>query len=280
MSVSAQAADTCPSCGADLPGEARFCPACGGSVEDPVGTTLRVEVPPAETGPVPVSLSHAEPRWFGVTPPFLLLGVAAGCVVLAVVLFATGHWPFGLILLGVGALLLAAFLELVRRRPEWTGSGPSSGVHERAESAWAAWRVRASVSTEVRRIRTRLMQLESERRGALLELGTAAYRGDPAHEAHVRERLAGLEAREADLQRELQERLEQAAERIREARLPVEETVMVTPPGPSPPYPPPDEGNPPTPPVVPEPYPPPDEGNPPQPAPVPEPTPDPEPGES
>ena len=40
-------------------------------------------------------------------------------------------------------------------------------------------------------------------------------------------------------------------------------------PGPSAPYPPPDEGNPPQPAVVPEPYPPPDEGTPPEPAPDP-----------
>jgi len=44
---------------------------------------------------------------------------------------------------------------------------------------------------------------------------------------------------------------------------------MVTPNEPSPPYPPPDEGNPPEPAQVPEPYPPPDEGTPPVPAPDP-----------
>ncbi len=68
---------------------------------------------------------------------------------------------------------------------------------------------------------------------------------------------------------ELAERLAGAEERIRRARLPVQDTQMVTPNEPSAPYPPPDEGNPPEPAQVPEPYPPPDEGTPPVPAPDP-----------
>ena len=69
----------------------------------------------------------------------------------------------------------------------------------------------------------------------------------------------------------LAERLAGADERIRKARLPVQDTLMVTPNEPSPPYPPPDEGNPPQPAEVPEAYPPPDEGTPPAPAPDPDP---------
>jgi membrane protein implicated in regulation of membrane protease activity len=70
-----------------------------------------------ETGAVPVHVQRSDPRWFGVTPPHLLLGVAAGMCAVAIVLFATGRWPYGLILLGIGALLVAAFLEAARRRP-------------------------------------------------------------------------------------------------------------------------------------------------------------------
>jgi hypothetical protein len=274
MSVSARAADTCASCRATLPAGARICPECGATVDDLAGATLRVEVPPEETGPVPVSFSQAEPRWFGVPPPALLLTVAAACAVAAVALFATGGWPYGLILLGVAALLLAAFLELARRRPGQPAGGAPADVRGRAESAWETWRARASVAAESRRIRYALLAVESERRAALLELGAAAHGGDAAREQDARARLAALDGREAELQRRLQEQVELTAERIRRARLPVQETVMVTPPGPSAPYPPPDEGNPPQPPLVPEPYPPPDEGNPPQPAPAPEPRPD------
>jgi hypothetical protein len=66
--------------------------------------------------------------------------------------------------------------------------------------------------------------------------------------------------------------LGEAGERIRKARLPVQETMMVTPPEPTPP---PGEATPPQPAIVPEPYPPPDEATPPEPARVPEPSPEP-----
>ena len=157
---------------------------------------------------------------------------------------------------------------------DWAVKRTSADVRERAESSWEAWRARAAVSAEARRLHSGLMLLESERRTALLELGGAVYRGDGTAEAAARWRLSELDARDADLRRQLDERLEAAGERIRKARLPVEETMMVTPSEPSAPYPPPDEGNPPQPPLLPEPYPPPDEGDPPQPAPAPEPRPD------
>jgi hypothetical protein len=78
-----------------------------------------------------------------------------------------------------------------------------------------------------------------------------------------------LEEERKRIEDELAVQLAGADERIRRARLPVQDTVMVTPNEPSAPYPPPDEGNPPQPAEVPEPYPPPDEGTPPAPAPDP-----------
>ena len=55
---------------------------------DQADQTRRVPLPPEETGPVPVSLARAEPRWFGVPPPLLLLGLAVLAFALAVVLVA------------------------------------------------------------------------------------------------------------------------------------------------------------------------------------------------
>jgi hypothetical protein len=63
----------------------------------------RVELPSEEVGPVPVSLSRAEPRWFGVPPPLALLLLAGNAFAVAVALFVTGSWPYGLILIGVAA---------------------------------------------------------------------------------------------------------------------------------------------------------------------------------
>jgi hypothetical protein len=268
MSASAVVADdTCPQCGAGVPRDARFCPACGARTD--AGETSRMELPPHETGPVPVSVERVQPQWFGIAPPHLLLGVAAVVFAIAVVLFVTGHWPYGLIVLGVAALLLAAFLELARRRPHSPVTRTSTDVRERAGSMLETWRARAAVTAEARRIQTGLAMVDAERRSALLQLGEAAHRADSTAEAGVRARLAELDAHEAELHQALDERLARAGERIHRARLAVQETVMVTPNEPNQPYPPPGEATPPQPAVVPEPYPPPDEGTPPVPAPDP-----------
>ena len=271
MSASRVTAESCASCGSSLPRSARFCPACG--VQVAAGDTRREAVPPEETGPVPVDIQRAEPRWFGVTPPHLLLGVAATAVVVAAILFVTGHWPYGLILLGVGSLLFAAYLEAVRRSSQSPLARASVDARERARSSWETLRARQTAAAEARRIETAIANLEPERRAAIHELGTAAYRHDDAAEAAARARLARLDAREAELRAELDRAHVEAGERIRRARLPVQETVMVVPTEPTPP---PDEGTPPQPAVIPEPYPPPDEGDPPEPARVPEPSPEPE----
>jgi hypothetical protein len=270
MSASAAAADTCPSCGVDLPPDARFCPACGVAVS--AGSTVKAELPADEIGPVPVEIKWAEPRWFGVAPPHLLLGIAGVALVVALVLFATGSWPYGLILLGVGALLLAAFLEAARRRPSSAVTRASVEARERARSSWETLRARQAAAVEAKRIQSLMIMLESDRRAALHDLGAAAHARDEDAEGQARGRISELEEREAQLRSALDRALEEAGERIRKARLPVEETMMVLPTEPAPP---PGEATPPQPAIVPEPYPPPDEGTPPEPARVPEPSPDP-----
>jgi hypothetical protein len=263
---------SCSNCGAALPDNARFCPSCGAPTS--AGETVLEQVPPNETGQVPVSYDIAEPRLFGVTPPFLLLGLAVVVFIVAIVLFGTGHWPFGLIVLGIAALLVAAFLEAARRRPS-KGLGHSTvAARERAHSTVETIRARAAATAEVRRIRRVLMQMESDRRVLLHDLGAATHFGDAEGVAAIRAQLAELDLHEANARAELDAALAYADERIRRAQLPVQETMMVLPGEPTPP---PGEATPPQPAVVPEPYPPPDEGTPPQPARVPEPGPDPAP---
>jgi hypothetical protein len=236
---------------------------------------VRAEVPPAETGPV--SYVRPEPRLFGVAPPTPLLAVAVGTLVVALVLFVAGLWPYGLIVLGVAALLFAAFFELAGRRPNSRFTRATRDARARTGSFVETWRARAEVTANARRIHNGLARVADERRAALLQLGDAAHRSDGIGEADARARLDGLDRREAELREELDRRLEDAGERIRQARFAVDETVMVTPNEPNDPYPPPGEATPPQPAIVPEPYPPPDEGTPPTPAPVPEPGPDPSP---
>ena len=260
MSASPQLTESCPSCGSELPSNARFCPACGATVGEQV------------LGEAPVQYRVSEPRFFGVAPPHLLLAIAFILFVLALVLFAVGHWPYGLIVLGLAALLLAAFLEAARRRPDRTLGRRTVVARERAHSAVETWRVRSAAATESRRLRQLLTALESDRRHLVYDLGLAVHLGDAEAQAAIRARLMQLDAHEADVLGQLEASAESADERIRQARLPVEETMMVLP---AEPFPPPGEATPPQPAVVPEPYPPPDEGNPPEPAVVPEPTPDP-----
>ena len=133
MNAFAPLTEGCPQCGAGVPPTARFCPDCGAALGD---------ARPPETSPI--SYRQAEPRWFGVAPPQLLLATGLAGLVLAVVLFATGNWPYGLILLGVGALLLAAFLEAARRRPE----------RHAFVTTWAHARARAQATIETLRAAT------------------------------------------------------------------------------------------------------------------------------
>jgi hypothetical protein len=221
-------ADPCANCGASLPQGARFCPSCGVQVD--AGETVSAPVPLEETGRVPVSVQHVEPRWFGVTPPNLLLGIAATAVAVAAILFVTGHWPYGLILLGVGSLLFAAYLEAARRGPESPFARATVDARERARSSWETLRARQAAAAEIRRIQSGIASLEPERRAAFHELGTAAYRHDAGAEAEGRARLERLDAREAELRAELDRARDDAGERIRRARLPVQETVITQPP--------------------------------------------------
>jgi hypothetical protein len=211
---------------------------------------------------------RAEPRFHGVAEPVPLLVVSVGIGAIALVLFVSGHWPFGLILLGLAGLLFVAFLDLLHRRPNAPFARRSRDTRERVGSAVETWRVRAATTAEARRIQNGLAQVDSARKLAFLRLGEAVYREDAAAEAEARTQLRELDERAAALHTELDGRLEDADERIRKAQLAVQGTMMVTP---NEPYPPPGEATPPEPAIVPEPYPPPDEGTPPTPAPVPEP---------
>src|SRR5215210_9191377 len=108
---------SCANCGSRLPKRSRFCPECGTRVGAGPGETAVQELPPQETGPVPVELSVAAPRFFGVTPPAAVLALAAASLALAIVLFVSGHVIVGGALLGVAVVLALFFVGLARRLP-------------------------------------------------------------------------------------------------------------------------------------------------------------------
>jgi hypothetical protein len=213
-----------------------------------------------------------ERRWLGVPARFALLCLGFAAFGASIGLFATGNWAWGVIMLFLAAIFLAALVAAVRHgRDVWLEQSSRFASERRAHAATTAevWRTRFDTTLTRWRSRSRLDAIDVERRPALQALGEAVWRGDASAEHDARQRLVELEGERKRVEEELAARLAGAEERVRQARLPVQDTVMVAPNEPSAPYPPPDEGNPPQPAEVPEPYPPPDEGTPPTPSPDP-----------
>lgn len=263
MSASPIEDSACRNCGEELAPGARFCSSCGASVSD---------LPPVETVPGPVVHENVERRWLGLPARFVLLCLGFAAFGASIGLFATGSVAWGIVMLLLAIILLAALGEATRRSADaWMQHSSRLAADGRAHAATTAevWRTRLDASLSRWRTRSRLDAISDERGPALQALGDAVWRGDKAAEKESRQRLVELEQEGKRIEDELAERLAGADERIRKARLPVQETIMVTPNEPNPPYPPPDEGNPPQPAEVPEAYPPPDEGTPPVPAPDP-----------
>ena len=208
-------------------------------------------------------MAEPSPRYYGVTPTSFALLLSGAALALAVVLFATGRWPVGLILLGVALLLFLAFLEGGRREG-------LRAVRARAGVAADSLAARGQATRRLLRLRRELQRLGSVRTRLLFELGDAVYRGDDHATENAREQLKELDALAAEREAEMQGVVAQAHERLHGLRLEVQPTEMVElPEEPAAPG----EQDPVGPAVIPEPYPPPDEGNPPQPAVIPEPGP-------
>jgi len=185
------------------------------------------------------------------------LALAAAALVGAIVLFAVGHWPIGLILLGIGLLLLLVSVE--------TGA-----FRDRAGVAADSVATRGRATTRMLALRRELRKMAVLRGRLLFELGAAVYRGDEQATEAARQRLAQLDEAWRQKEAEMQSVIEQAQDRLQRRRLEVQPTQMVElPEEPSAPG----EQDPVGPAVIPEPYPPPDEGNPPEPAVIPEPGP-------
>jgi hypothetical protein len=216
-----------------------------------------LELPPDETGPVPVEYGRGEPHYYGVTPTRLALALVAAAVLLAAFLLATGRWPIGLILLGLAVLLVLFSVE--------TGA-----FRARAGVAADSVATRGRAARSLLGLRRELRRMAALRDRLLFEFGDAVYRGDEQAAETVRARVAELDRAVQQREGEMETVIAQAHDRLRRRRLEVQPTEMVElPEEPGMPG----EQDPTGPAVIPEPYPPPDEGNPPQPAIIPEPSP-------
>jgi hypothetical protein len=272
----------CQACGAKLPGNSKFCPECGTAVAS--GDTVVEPLPPPEEGPTPVEPHVSERRYFGVPPANVLLALGVVGVIIAIVLFATGLWPWGLIALGISLFLITGYISAERQSPgeESPVLRAFSSVRTRAGVAKETVAANGSARIELARLRRDANTLAKQRSERARELGEAVYAKNAKATKELKERMKeiddGLAAKEAQMAKVTMD----AQDRVGKARLQVQPTQVVAGemPGEAPepatvpePFPPPDEGQPPEPAHVPEPYPPPDEGDRPQPPEIPEPSP-------
>jgi hypothetical protein len=225
------------------------------------GETKVEELPPDETGPVPMTVVHAEPRWFGMTPTGSLLAVGVAALGVAIVLLVLGSLIAGIVVLAVGIFVLATLW----RQP---ASEALAGPLGRARTTISAQRAARSRLAALRR---ELDAVERERERRLRALGEAVYGGDDAATDSLRRELEELDRHADETRREIERTVTEAQERIEQVRLETGRTEAVS----LEPYPPPDEADRPEQPDIPEPYPPPDEGDRPEQPRIPETSPEP-----
>lgn len=213
----------CRRCGEALAAAARFCSNCGAPAGEP---------PPLETVPGPVVHERVERQWLGVPARFALLCLGFAALGAAIGLVATGSWVWGIVLLLVAGVVLAALAEATRRTGDiWMQHSSRLAADGRAHAATAAevWRTRLDARVIRWRTRLRLDSIGVERTPALQALGDAVWRGDQGAEREARQQLVELEAEAKRVEDELAARLAGADERIRRARLPVQDTLLVPP---------------------------------------------------
>jgi hypothetical protein len=268
----------CETCGAALPRNSRFCPECGAAVSS--GDTVVQEVPPTESEPAPVESHVSQRRLFGVPPSSVLLGLGVVGVIVAIVLLATGNWPWALIALGISLFLFTGFASQARRLPDEAGSpgrvslGAITSVRSRAGAAKETIAAHGSARLDLLRLRRDVAGLSRERSERARELGEAVYAKNTKATKDLKERMQEIDDEIASKEGQMAQVTMDATDRIERAKMQVQPTEVL-PGGVELPDQPPEPAQVPEPgpAQVPEPYPPPDEGDRPEQPDIPEPTP-------
>jgi hypothetical protein len=195
--------------------------------------TQAFEVPPDETGAVPVSYRRAEAHYFGLAPHLLVLAIGALAVGASIGLLAAGHLWLGLVLLVAGVLGIALFLEQARRRREShlevalaDGVDRVRAVSGFAASAAASW---SRAGREVARARLEERRLERDRAKHRYELGIAVHRGDDASRDRLLAELYALDERLAECAQRAHGAVAEASSRVERERRAVASTQVVRP---------------------------------------------------
>jgi type IV secretory pathway VirB3-like protein len=188
------------------------------------------EVPPHETTPSPVDVSVAMPRYFGLTPPTLLFGVAAATLAVAIVLAILAHWVAALVLAAAVLLEIVLFLGVASRKPDTAVASASARTYQRARER-AVWLVQATtVRTEAGRklapLRRELLELDDRRERKLRELGAAVYAGDDEAAKQVTEELNLFDEHQRETEAKVAAIAGAAQERLEQGRLRVQPTIV------------------------------------------------------
>lgn len=266
---------SCASCGERLAEDDRFCPRCGARTA--LGDTVVETTPPEETGRVPVELTTAEPRYFGVTPPMAIFALGAVSLALAIAALTTGRVIAAGLLFAAAAVFTGLFVAAARRLPETPAARiPARAleqIRDRAGFAVEAVSAQSTARVELFRLRRELSELVAERTDVARTLGEAVYGDEEESAANAKNRMRELDDALTAKENEMTRITATANERIQRAQLQVQPTAVVEPPQVPEPSPVPSE--PPHPVTVPEPTP--EPSPPPMPQPVPDPTPEPSP---
>jgi type IV secretory pathway VirB3-like protein len=200
---------------------------------DDENVTQQQPLPPHETTASPVEMSVAMPRYFGVTPPTLLFGIATATLAIAIVLAILAHWIAALVLAALVLVELALFVSLARRKPDTAVAKASVRTLTRARER-AAWLVRStSVRTEagrrLTRLRHELLELDGVHERKLRDLGRAVYAGDDVAAESVKGELAGLDDERQRKEGEMRAIEEAARQDLERGRLHVQPTAVKPP---------------------------------------------------
>jgi hypothetical protein len=140
-----------------------------------------------------------KPRYFGVTPHGLAAVLAAFAFGAGIVLLVAGYVLVGVLLL-VGAALLALIWAEQARRSRATAFDRVTAAavdHTRALAGFTGSSVRAwtRAGREIARLRLEANRLAKQRSQLQYALGGAAYAGDDAEVARLRDELRALDER-------------------------------------------------------------------------------------